>query len=144
MDNPSRDKSTLPIHVVSLTKEGPPLPPEGGTIVTAAGSMIRFANNQDFSFAAYVEFKKTRARHCRGNHYHAEKTETLFIIRGLLEATYVDMLSGDRQVLRLTAGDLVQVPPLCAHVYKPLEHSEAIELASHPYDPSDTIAFAIT
>ena len=127
----------------SLPFVEPPIPPEGGRLKNAAGEMVRVINGDSFSFAAYIEFQAAVSK-LRGNHYHANKVETLYIMTGSLRAMYYDLdtLATEEKVLR--AGDLVTIQPRCAHVYLPLEYSQALELAGDPYDAADTIFHDMT
>jgi len=120
----------------------PPTPPGGGRIVTPAGELAQVLNGETFRFLAYLEFK-TDSKRPRGNHYHAEKTESLYVISGRLRAVYRDISTGEQTERVLQAGDLVTISPGCAHVYFPEEYSQAIEVSDAEYDPADTIPFMI-
>lgn len=126
---------TLPVTV-------PPTAPGGGRIVTPAGELAQVFSGQDFRFLAYLEFKANLSMP-RGNHYHAVKTESLYVITGRLRAVYRDIETGETLTRTLSAGDLVTIKPGCAHTYFPEEYSQAIEVADTAYDPADTIPYAI-
>jgi hypothetical protein len=130
-------------EVRRLPISAPPLPESGGRLITTTGELTPFANGGYYRFAAYLEFLPDRHARRRGNHYHAEKTETLYIVKGALIATYVDLDSGERTETHLQEGDLAIVYPRCAHAYTPLEYSQAVELASHSYDATDTVPYRI-
>ncbi len=103
-----------------------------------AGELAQVANGEAFHFLAYVEFQEN-ASALRGNHYHARKTETLYIIRGKLLAKYKDIETGEEFETTLETGDLVTISPGCAHGYLPLEYTQALELSPAVYDINDTI-----
>lgn len=105
--------------------------------------MARILNGEQCSFVAYIEFAPG-AQRLRGNHYHVEKTETLYIITGALNATYYDLDTEEKREETLHAGDLVTIRPRCVHVYVPLEYSQALELAANPYDAKDTITYDLS
>ncbi|MFG3687838.1 cupin domain-containing protein [Micromonospora sp. NPDC047740] len=120
----------------------PPIPPGGGRIQSPAGELAQVVNGDSYKFLAYVEFRPDASKP-RGNHFHAHKTELLYLISGRVRAVYQDLDSGERAELTLEPGDLVTVQPRCAHVYYALEYSQAVELADHPYDPADTHPYEV-
>lgn len=123
----------------SLSVVEPPIPLGGGRIVTAAGELAQVVNGETFRFLAVVEFRYSGPESpARGNHVHRRKTETLYVVRGMLRATYEDLETGEKLTMNLGPGDLVTVPPDCAHAYVPLAEALAIEFSDKPYDPSDT------
>ncbi|WP_089017414.1 cupin domain-containing protein [Micromonospora coriariae] len=121
----------------------PPIPPGGGRVQSPAGELAQLVNGDSYQFLAYLEFRPDATKP-RGNHYHAHKTETLYLISGRVRAVYHDLDSGERARMTLEPGDLVTVQPRCAHVYYALEHSQAVELANRPYDPADTHPYEVT
>lgn len=131
------DGNLSKVTIRSLPLVEPPIPPEGGRLRNEAGEMARVVNGENFSFAAYIEFQDN-VKKLRGNHYHTNKVETLYIISGSLEAVYCDLDTREAQKVILKAGDLVTIQPRCAHVYLPLEYAQALELAGNPYDAGDT------
>src|SRR5216683_582971 len=133
-----RGVGRVQIRTLPLTE--PPIPEEGGRIRSVNGEMARIVNGELFSFAAYIEFA-LGANRSRGNHYHLQKTEILYIMTGTLRAVYYDLESHTTQEEILRAGDLVRIEPNCAHAYVPLEYSQALELAVDPYDEADTVAY---
>lgn len=139
-----RDETLLnrKVRVRSLPVTAPPTPPGGGRIVTPAGELAQILNGVTFRFLAYLEFKPDPSAP-RGNHVHAKKTESLYLISGHLRAVYQDISTGERTECDLRSGDLVTISPGCAHVYFAEEYSQAIEVADADYDPADTIPFMI-
>ncbi|MGQ0776882.1 MAG: cupin domain-containing protein [Pseudonocardiales bacterium] len=124
------------IRTLPLTQ--PPIPEGGGRIRSAAGELVQIVNGEQFRFLAYIEFKQD-AQAVRGNHYHARKTEIMYIISGRLQAKYMDLDSGESMKVILGSGDLVTIRPKCAHAYYPLEYSQVVEMSATVYDPTDTI-----
>lgn len=131
------DRAVQKVRLRRLPVTSPPIPAGGGRIQSPAGELAQIVNGGTYRFLAYLEFRPDAARP-RGNHYHAHKTETLYVISGRLRAVFRDLDSGERTELTIEAGDAVTVEPRCAHVYFALEHSQAVELADTPYDPGDT------
>lgn len=119
-----------------------PIPPGGGRIQSPAGELAQVLNGDIYRFLAYLEFRPDASKP-RGNHYHAIKTESLYLISGRVRAVYQDVESGERTEAVLEAGDLVTVHPNCAHVYYALEFSQAVEVANEMYDPADTYPYEV-
>jgi len=113
------------------------IPHEGaGRLPSPAGDLVRFANGGSYGFAAYWDC--TVGGPCRGNHYHLDKTEVMYVISGRLQAAYYDLDTDRRLDLELVAGDLVRVLPRLVHSYRALDDAQVVEVATHAYDPDDT------
>jgi quercetin dioxygenase-like cupin family protein len=121
------------------------MPDSGGArLAGAAGELVRIANGENgesFSFAAYLEFVKDGPY--RGNHYHLEKVENMYVVRGTLLAYYLDLDTGERAETTLRTGDYVTVLPRCVHTYRAVEYSQVFEVANNAYDPADYITHVI-
>ena len=113
---------------------------DGGVIEMPAGDFVQVANGEIVRFVAHLEFRAA-SQASRGNHWHRARTETCTVIRGRLRARYHDLDSGERLEVELAAGDQVTVLPRCAHSYVALEDAAAIECATLPFDPADSVAF---
>lgn len=116
----------------------PPIPDGGGRISGPAGELVQVINGDCFRFAAYIEFKTGAAR---ANHYHQRRTETVYVVSGLLQARYRDTATGDTTDVLLSPGHLVTVSPGYAHAYWAVEYSQIVEFADLVYDPSETVAY---
>lgn len=130
------------VSVRRLPDVVPPIPDGGGRIVTGAGELAQIVNGEAFRYLAFLEFQPDPTAP-RGNHFHAVKTEHLYIVDGLVRATYRDLDTDETAEVELTGGDLVVVQPRCAHAYVALEHSHAVEFSPLGYDPADTIAYVL-
>ncbi|HEX5597318.1 MAG TPA: hypothetical protein VFX61_15070 [Micromonosporaceae bacterium] len=128
------------VKVRRLPLVSPPIPEGGGRIISAMGELTQVINGPEFRFLAYIEFRP-EAPMLRGNHYHRNKTEVLYVISGKVLAKYQDIDTGESVEMILESGDLVTISPRCAHAYLPLELSQAVELAANAYDPDDTIKY---
>lgn len=115
----------------------------GGRIMTPAGEIAQVVGNQAFRYMAVLEFAENAIGTPRGNHYHLAKQETLYIIRGKVQAVFEDIANGERMEAELVAGDMVTIIPQCAHVLVAREYTLAIEFAPTPYDPDDTYRYEI-
>jgi dTDP-4-dehydrorhamnose 3,5-epimerase-like enzyme len=110
----------------------------GGRIITSAGELAQVVNGQQlFTFLAYIEFQSDNDSP-RGNHYHSNKEEFLYIIKGKLKAVYKNLETEEMVELLVGEGDLIHIKPGCAHVYYALEYTQAIEFSPHTFDPTDT------
>ncbi len=118
------------------------LGPEGGRIFSAAGEMAQLVSGESFRYLAYLEFVH-QPHVVRGNHYHRVKYEHLYVLVGRLRCICKDLDSGEQAVYELAAGDLMQIQPGCAHVFMPLEYTQALECAPQPYDPADAYAYPL-
>jgi len=78
----------------------------------------------------HISFLITNADGIRGNHYHKQTTQHLFLIRGELEYWYKPAYSNDKaEMIRVAPGDIVTSSPLEIHVIKALKDSEFIALS---------------
>jgi mannose-6-phosphate isomerase-like protein (cupin superfamily) len=114
-----------------------PIPHGGGRILSTNGELAQILNGEEFRFLAFIEFLPDSPR-LRGNHYHSQRTETLYVLTGRLLSRFRDLETGEIHDYELTRGDLVNIPARWAHAYRPLEPSSAVEMSSNVYDPTDT------
>ena len=94
---------------------------------------------------ALITSKKSSVR---GNHYHKEDYQYIYLISGAFESHSVDVQNpSKRQVLKVHAGDLVDTPPLIAHAQKFTEDSVFLALSTRQRESgkyeSDTVAFQV-
>ena len=125
------------IVVKKLEIQQPPISSIGGRIFTPAGEIAQIMSGLLIKYIAYIEFNNDPELR-RGNHYHKDKEEFLYIIKGKLKAIYKDLDTETIKELILETGDLIYIKPRCAHVYVPLEYTQAIEFSPFEYDPKDT------
>jgi len=119
----------------------PPLPASGGRIMTPAGELAQVISGEAMRLITYIEFKPDGKP--RGNHFHRKKLEIIYVIKGTLEVTLEDLADHSTETVGLIAGDIIRVQPNCAHVYKTLEYTQALELNEVPYDNADTIPYTV-
>ncbi len=115
-----------------------PLGAAGGRILTAAGEIAQVVNGSPFRFLSYLEFTPDMAR---GNHYHQNKEEYLYVLKGILRAVCRDLDSNETAHLELHAGDLLTIQPRCAHMFIAAEYAQAFEFSAEPFDPDDTYRY---
>lgn len=126
---------TLPIQ------QGGIAPPSGGRVVTGAGELTQLIAGNIFRHLAYLEFKASGAP--RGNHYHRVKHEFVYVMSGHLEVVSVNLDTNEKQTITMRAGDLLESPPMNAHVFIAKEDTMALEFAAQPYNPEDTIPYKV-
>ncbi|MEY9876220.1 dTDP-4-dehydrorhamnose 3,5-epimerase-like enzyme [Streptacidiphilus sp. MAP12-33] len=119
------------------------IPGDGpGRLSSPAGDLVRFANGENtYQFAAYWDCLPGGP--CRGNHYHLDKTEVMYVISGELRAAYYDLDTDQRVDTVLVAGDLVIVRPRLVHSYMALSPTQVVEVASTQYNPGDTHPYVL-
>ncbi len=117
-----------------------PIPEGGGRILSTNGELAQILNGEEFRFLVFLEFLPDSPR-LRGNHYHSQRTETMYVLTGRLLARFRDLDTGETRDFELTRGDLVRIPPRWAHAYRPLEPSSTVEMSSNVYDPGDTTPY---
>lgn len=136
------DKLTIrKLDIYTLPLERPP-GEKGGRIQTRAGEIAQVVSGPAFRFLAYLEFQCPPSV-ARGNHYHTHKDERIYIVTGRLRATCKDIDSGETTSIMVESGDLLHIRPRCAHVFVPLEYSQALEFAPDPFDPTDTYSYML-
>lgn len=75
----------------------------------------------------------------RGNHYHFQKNENIYIIDGKIRLYYWLPEKPKIKEIIIESGHLITINPGLGHAYEALEHTLAFEMGSHPYNPADTI-----
>jgi mannose-6-phosphate isomerase-like protein (cupin superfamily) len=69
-------------------------------------------------------------------HYHINKIETFYILKGKVEITlFYDL---DTRVLVLKEGESIDIPRFLAHSFRGLENSTILEISTYD-DPSDSV-----
>lgn len=131
------------LTISKLEIKSPPLDAEGGRIVSPSGEIAQIVSGRSFQYLAYIDFIAD-SNAPRGNHYHKEKEESLYVIKGKLIAIYEDVQSKDREKIILDTGDFVLVKSGCAHVYFPVEYTQLVEFSALPFDAADTYKYIVS
>jgi uncharacterized RmlC-like cupin family protein len=129
------------VRLVSLPVMKPPFPRTGGRGLSPAGEMAQIINGDAMRLVTYIEFQPDGKP--RGNHFHRQKMEVIYIIKGHLKVFFEDLDTGELQTIEMRTGDMVYVQPNCAHVYVAKEYTQALELNEVPYDSADTIPYEV-
>lgn len=96
----------------------------------------------------HVAFITSKKGSVRGNHYHKEDHQYIYLISGSYDSHCCDVRRPEKkQVLHVKAGDIVYTPPMIAHAQKFTEDSAFLALSTRQREggkyEEDTIAFSI-
>jgi dTDP-4-dehydrorhamnose 3,5-epimerase-like enzyme len=94
----------------------------------ARGFIQDIAVDIPFEHATFIFSKKNIIR---GNHYHKLTVQYVFVLEGQLEYHYVDP-NGNRGVVVLKPGDLIETPAFEKHAIKTVEDTKMIVLTRGP------------
>jgi quercetin dioxygenase-like cupin family protein len=125
-------KRALPVIVPPFGAEVPVIK----RLLLPQGELAQFFDGEPpMRYLATIEL---RPGTIRGNHFHREKEEWLYVISGALVLTVQDGPAGKKETFKLSAGELAVVPAGIAHVLQPKEPGFAIEFSPRAFDPADT------
>lgn len=77
----------------------------------------------------------------RGNHYHKDTLELIYVLDGRVEFDIADLKGGARQRLVIGANEGVLLEPYELHTLRVLEDTHWIALLSREYDPANPDVF---
>ena len=98
------------------------------------GEFVQISHREEIRHLALFEIKKG---FFRGSHYHREKEEVFYVVRGKIRARFVDMETNERGESILEEGDKIRIEPLCGHILHGLEDSMVVEYSPQFYDIED-------
>ncbi len=118
--------------------DAPPEKPilSGLRIRMKAGEAAPVFNGTPYRFVAYLEFAAGTGA-WRGNHYHEQKRESFYVIRGRLKAAFENVDTGERAETEAREGDVIVIEPRVAHAFQALEYAQAIECSPLDFDATD-------
>ncbi|MDF1683227.1 MAG: cupin domain-containing protein [Legionellaceae bacterium] len=92
---------------------------------------------EDVKFTGIIEFVPGTG--VRGNHYHKNKLEILYIISGEIKAYYWEADNPDEitEVIH-TKGDKITIPPCIGHGFEAIQHTIVLEMTTTAFDMADT------
>ena len=101
------------------------------------GDVAYINPESDVKFVGIIEFVPNTGS--RGNHYHKQKNEILYIISGKLKATYWEPNNISNKITVIhEKGDKITIPPLNYHAFEAIEHTTVLEITTTPFDITDT------
>ncbi len=86
----------------------------------------------------YLAVIELRPGTIRGNHFHREKEEWVYVISGELLLTVQEVSSGTKDSFTLSVGELAILPAGIAHAMQPKQAGFAVEFSPVAFDPADT------
>jgi|694.fasta_scaffold14844_15 mannose-6-phosphate isomerase-like protein (cupin superfamily) len=67
-------------------------------------------------------------------HYHVNKEETFYVLKGHLRLDYFDLTNAEAKCEYLRAGDVVDIPQYNPHKIEAIEDSAIVEISTHHDD----------
>ena len=100
----------------------------------AKGEFVQISHREEIRHLALFEIKKG---FFRGSHFHRQKEEVFYVVRGRIRARFVDTETDERGEFVLEEGDKIRIKPLCGHILHGLEDSMVVEYSPRFYDIED-------
>ncbi len=101
------------------------------------GRAIFLNSTESISTVAVVEYVPDGE--VRGNHYHKNKREVLYIIEGKVKIYFWEPSSKEIEETILEKGHLITIEPNLGHAFKAIKPTLGFEMGSCPCNPDDTI-----
>jgi dTDP-4-dehydrorhamnose 3,5-epimerase-like enzyme len=98
------------------------------------GEFVQISCREEIRHLALFEIKKG---FFRGSHFHRQKEEVFYIVRGRIRARFVDTETNEKGESILEEGDKIRIKPLCGHILHGLEDSMVVEYSPQFYDIED-------
>ena len=98
------------------------------------GEFVQISHQEDIRHLALFEIKKG---FFRGSHFHRQKEEVFYVVRGRIRARFVDLETNESKESVLEEGDKIRIKPLCGHILHGLEDSMVVEYSPQFYDIED-------
>lgn len=109
-------------------------------LIQERGELVLIEDGREFKHLGYFSLKKGKGFY-RGGHFHKRKVEHFYIISGRLRIQLVDLESGERSEVILSAGQCVVIYPQCAHKFIAEEDAQVIEYYDELYDADDDLPY---
>ena len=111
-------------------------------IVEPRGELAQIGGGQAFQYLVYWNIQPV-AGAFRGQHYHLKKEESMYILRGSVQALFEDIDTQERKEHTLAEGTRVIILPRLAHKFVPLEFVQVIEFSPQPFDRTDAYPYPL-
>lgn len=95
------------------------------------GEIKGIINNGNWEESNFIFSKKGSLR---GNHYHKETTELIFVIEGKIEVILMDLISKKKIILVLEENSILKITPYTVHTFKVIRESKWINYLSKKFD----------
>jgi hypothetical protein len=124
------------VKVLELPTVKPPADPALLKRVTLPqGELVQFHNGQPaMQYLASVDLVMGTVR---GNHYHRQKQEYVYVLRGALLLVVRALEGGDTQRIEIPEGGLFFMDTEVAHALVPAAPGVAVEFSPSAFDPAD-------
>ena len=109
-------------------------------LIQDRGELALIEDGKPFRHLGYFSLKKGEGYY-RGGHYHRDKVENFYVVRGKIRVQLVDMDTNKRSTVSLKEGQIVTIYPNCAHRFEAEEEAQVIEYYDSVYDPEDDIPY---
>jgi len=130
-------KNSLPAFHDSTTAEAP----TQKRLLLPHGELAQFYDSDEaMHYMAYIEL---RTGNVRGNHYHKEKIEFVYLIQGEATLAVEDVHLRERVSMPLRAGDLVRIETEVAHAFRTSTSGHAVEFSKTRFDPADIQRYSL-
>ncbi len=96
-----------------------------------------FNNGEPMKYLTYLEFPPNIER---GKHFHQSKEENLLVLKGNLKVTCWKVGEEDNKLeINLMEGEILNIKPMCVHVYCSTNGASAIEFSTKKLNYKDQI-----
>ena len=109
-------------------------------VIQDRGELALIEDGKPIQHLGYFSLKKGKGYY-RGGHYHRNKVENFYVVRGKIRVQLVDMDTKKRSIVNLKEGQIVTIYPNCAHRFEAVEEAQVIEYYDSLYDPEDDIYY---
>ena len=109
-------------------------------LIQDRGELALIEDGRSFQHLGYFSLRKGKG-YFRGGHFHRNKVEHFYVIKGRIRAKLVDFDTGKRSEVILKEGHRVTIYPSCAHRFVAEKEAQVIEYSDSIYDPADDIPY---
>ncbi len=109
-------------------------------LIQERGELALIEDGRTFRHLGYFSLKAGKGLY-RGGHYHLNKIEHFYVVRGRIRIDLVDLECKERSHVEVRAGHKVALHPNCAHRFAALQDAQVIEYYDAVYDPADDIPY---
>ena len=128
----------------SLPTFEPPLGadiPVAKRLLLAQGELAQLYDGEEgIRYVAAIQFVSGTTR---GNHYHRQKQEWVYLFAGAGLLVVEDVETKVREAISMVTGDLVYIPPNIAHAFVVQQDGMAVEFSPIRFDPADTYRYML-
>jgi len=115
--------------------------PVAKRLLLAQGELAQFYDGEEaIRYLAAIQFVSGTTR---GNHYHRQKQEWLYLVAGAVDLVVEDVETKVRETILMVTGDLVYISPDTAHTFVVQRDGMAVEFSPVRFDPADTFRYVL-